>query len=32
MHAATIGEKTGMRSLRVGLVAESYYPTLGGIQ
>ena len=32
MRAATIGEKTGMRPLRVGLVAESYYPTLGGIQ
>jgi len=32
VHAATIGEKTGMRPLRVGLVAESYYPTLGGIQ
>jgi phosphatidylinositol alpha-mannosyltransferase len=32
MGDATIPNYGGMRPLRVGLVAESYYPTLGGIQ
>lgn len=32
MRNAKIGPATGRKPLRVGLVAESYYPTLGGIQ
>ncbi len=32
MRRARLGEGAGARPLRVGLVAESYYPSLGGIQ
>ena len=32
MRRTRIGEQAGARPLRVGLVAESYYPSLGGIQ
>jgi len=32
MRRARIAERAGARPLRVGLVAESYYPSLGGIQ
>ena len=32
MRRSRIAERAGARPLRVGLVAESYYPSLGGIQ
>ena len=32
MRRIPLAERTSSRPLRVGLVAESYYPTLGGIQ